>query len=1111
MQYVNVPGGVFTGIGAAANALITQSNGTVNFDASNLPDGRYRIMYTSPNSVCNNPVAYAIVIVNKTPTVSIVTNNTGACGSVNMELTAVVNPAQGVSYIWSTGESTPTINVPTTTSSDYTVLIIGVSGCTASASITVSDPFPSGAIRIGTAFNIPDVTAANAQYSNDFLATGTLATNNPIIVAGNFTIDMSLNVHNPNSPNWPYSHNPPTWKMLPGASITVAPNATLDLTECTIESYCNEMWQGITVESYGKLILNQLAEYDGGMNYFYGNTISDAYHAIEAKEKARISSVGTTFSNNYTVLYNEAGAFDLLKFEANALNGDLNGLKPAYTGQPAWADFAQVGVHIKNNTYFVLDNPNYNTLNPQYYNLFQNLTYGVFLENTNATIKGYHRFENIPVTGLPNAVQEGSAIFAEQGVLDYSGSIYGNGSSSGVASTQNMTSVQTGVFARQLRKLNVSGITMNDASVGVLLEDCNGKNNIVTNFLHCKDHGVQANGINNAMSFRIADNHIFMSDDPDVPAEGCGIGLYGFGLNLVSSVTNDNIFHNTIHTGRAAQGILVIGENGTSIKENEIDITENDHNTQGITTVYNKNCTVQCNSITGQTLPTGIAADDYGTIGLLSAFTTATTISCNHTDNTHTGMFLVGGNDNNTLQSNVFGTHHWGLDFGASITIGDQGKPTITPIPHGNRWIGEYTGADAGGARHEGVKVAGKLIGQFYAKENTDDWSRSRSGATITNPYSFAPDITLTIWQDWFQNRPFVGLRCNGTSNNLAACINSNGTNMIAGNSDESFDLAVATGELEASEFIEEMKTWNKRILYEKLKENPQLVYNNTFLEMFKDDIEQTVLDDIYTIAKKRAAAAAATVLEKQTIEQSTTVLEGLTEELLHLDSLLSDTTQTAMQLALYESEKVAKLQALDTQEASYKSFLIAYEQGHDAKAEAAKIENTTMPTVELYAENEKIINEIYLNTVVKSEKLPIAEDAKIQVNAIAAQCPIVGSPAVYLARSLQARYQIKAYKDWLICKEQNINLRKPKPQMALGLNELTYNLQPNPANSYINVIASKSDAIGQSIELQNVLGIIVLQKTITETTMTISVENLPAGIYLCKIGTFTSKVIVTH
>ncbi len=65
------------------------------------------------------------------------------------------------------------------------------------------------------------------------------------------------------------------------------------------------------------------------------------------------------------------------------------------------------------------------------------------------------------------------------------------------------------------------------------------------------------------------------------------------------------------------------------------------------------------------------------------------------------------------------------------------------------------------------------------------------------------------------------------------------------------------------------MKTWNKRILYEKLKENPQLVFNNTLLEVFKDSIEQTVLDDIYTVAKLRLLATEATAAEKQAIVQN--------------------------------------------------------------------------------------------------------------------------------------------------------------------------------------------------------------------------------------------------
>jgi hypothetical protein len=67
---------------------------------------------------------------------------------------------------------------------------------------------------------------------------------------------------------------------------------------------------------------------------------------------------------------------------------------------------------------------------------------------------------------------------------------------------------------------------------------------------------------------------------------------------------------------------------------------------------------------------------------------------------------------------------------------------------------------------------------------------------------------------------------------------------------------------------------------------------------------------------------------------------------------------------------------------------------------------------------------------------------------------------------------------------------------------EKTIDVYPNPASSHINIVFSDIIQTPQSIHVYNSIGEIVYSGSITNKFETISISDLPSGLYLLKINT---------
>jgi hypothetical protein len=159
--------------------------------------------------------------------------------------------------------------------------------------------------------------------------------------------------------------------------------------------------------------------------------------------------------------------------------------------------------------------------------------------------------------------------------------------------------------------------------------------------------------------------------------------------------------------------------------------------------------------------------------------------------------------------------------------------------------------------------------------------------------------------------------------------------------------------------------------------------------------------------------------------------------------------------------------------------------------------DNLQLAPVNSIEENEKKVNEIFLNTIAKG----IYEFTQQQINDlhdIAIQCPMLGGNAVFRARALYALINPNMfYDDRGVCNQAGIALRKKekdkKPKATI---------YPNPANEKATLVYKFNDNESGRLEIKNMIGQDVAGYDLSPNNgeLEFSTRELQPGLYYCII-----------
>jgi Secretion system C-terminal sorting domain len=171
------------------------------------------------------------------------------------------------------------------------------------------------------------------------------------------------------------------------------------------------------------------------------------------------------------------------------------------------------------------------------------------------------------------------------------------------------------------------------------------------------------------------------------------------------------------------------------------------------------------------------------------------------------------------------------------------------------------------------------------------------------------------------------------------------------------------------------------------------------------------------------------------------------------------------------------------------------------AKSDSVANDNKGIGTVEIYEENEKAVNAIFLATFAK-HSLELDSTQKAALEYIASQCPLAGGLAVYQARAMLATMsEPLEYEDDSLCLQvgmvwryaQQADSEQEKPFMVLV---------PNPSSGTFTILPSKQFSSKVEVGIYNLAGQCVYSDSFEADSKDYSFDlsNKADGIYFYHI-----------
>jgi hypothetical protein len=119
------------------------------------------------------------------------------------------------------------------------------------------------------------------------------------------------------------------------------------------------------------------------------------------------------------------------------------------------------------------------------------------------------------------------------------------------------------------------------------------------------------------------------------------------------------------------------------------------------------------------------------------------------------------------------------------------------------------------------------------------------------------------------------------------------------------------------------------------------------------------------------------------------------------------------------------------------------------------------------------------------------------ELESLAAECPLVSGPAVYVARSIVARYENTYYDDASSCYDAGYLWRVAGHDAPVA----SWTLQPNPALDLTRILFSKAKHPSGVFKVLDIMGKILLEGSIDENMTEVPVETpFPSGVYTMQV-----------
>ena len=836
------------------------------------------------------------------------------------------------------------------------------------------------------------------------------------------------------------------FKMNPGAKIVVEPGNKLEITNGTHLFGCSELWESIEVQEGATLIIDNA-------------TIEDGYTAVHAIGGGNLSITNSTFNRNFVGVQVDGpvtvgGLTNFNAFYGNSFDGGTSILPapanmPLNLSLPAGNETAFAGVWIQTSA-----NP-VHSLN----NVFKNLSNGIYANATSLKVTK-NQFTNI----WENGYFDWMAGYGIR-VKDHSSSH--NFQQKGFGKDAEPLSFSLCSKAMRLEGIRVDYIKDNNirANTGIELIANYPKAVVLNNRIESWARGVELNQMS-------PNTNVWVSLNDIEVAGGIGIQSNMMNLGPVSEKGLNISLNNVILKAPKTRGIELNVNNTAHIMENKVSANLGLSGFTGIRVNNDNSSALTCNEVT-----TPLPNYDK-TFGIEIWDGQLTRQMCNGVSNTAKGVyFTMGSFAPERFQENTFEGNDFGLQLSTSAAIGQQ-------THRGNIWKGSF---GSYGAQH---------LSPFLS-----DWTQSQFTVHTGTSGTYRP--FLPPGQElWFFTE--VSGSPSEECQLISTCIT--GLPPFPVDGLYGLDTTIATGNFITTDF-EGVTNWlARRYLYGKLAENPALIAPGSLFESFYN---ATANSTVGSFAAIEAGMEALYEIPAQTATQVSVNFDTLSvrmEEIGGIDSLLQ---VGGYDTALVQQRSVA-MQVLQNTETTLDTLMQPVMSQRILDAATLATQNATIATDSVYELNERIVKDIYLNTIAQG----IAEFDGTQLaglESIANQCPLTGGSAVFKARSLLAMVRDSVYDDEMLCEQIG-----ERSESQMTIEHSGFALFPNPAQNKVTVVKPPTIEEDTEIFIFNSLGKSVLRKVLPGEipSVTLNTSGLEEGTFIVAIYSngrkiFTDKLVI--
>lgn len=580
---------------------------------------------------------------------------------------------------------------------------------------------------------------------------------------------------------------------------------------------------------------------------------------------------------------------------------------------------------------------------------------------------------------------------------------------------------------------------------------------MINNTIDCSYAGIYVKlDVGPLYSLDISENTIFLNPTGTSQFKhGIYIGnLYGYYPDDQASINNNEV---RVGTG-GLNGIKLHNCRGISVIENSVLLNDCSSNLSGINLTSGGDNLVLCNSIDGSdpncqnssVTPNGISVVNSpdGHYGF------------NETDQTYIGVLFDQYCSNSDIYEHECYDHSYGIYYTYYGITGNQHHK-------GNCWLGSYSN-----------------YALYDVKQNPGGIYRIGVNGCLPSTYWPSPIVVPTGQLEAIRISPCSGSGGGGSSASAQVF-----------NGFSSLDSSIVADQLYFSSFVSASK-WNaQRVLFNNIISDSVQMLSNPLMYSYADSLKNESSGLFQTLENAITSSSLIASSDTSLINDLLDSIKTVSQLIASIDaSIVNDTIALPSNTLLnLRSMYIAQLSGI---EGNLMQIFTNYTSKFSSLIPYFIAQNNQLPDTGVYENNQKVLNDIYLNSVLPGHEL--TTNQKCVILDLAEQCPISGGKAVYLARILVASFKDTTYNDDGKC----LQIGNIKDQAIHTYAKESFAFYPNPAANSITIKNSGVQEGNALLSIFDLSGKLVnsINLQLNQTYSAIDVSGLKNGMYTISV-----------